>query len=44
MTSESPDGTLLVDFAGLAAGDPDFDKIFSAGGGYINFQYPKTVQ
>lgn len=44
MTAESPDGTLLVDFAGLAAGDADFGKIFTARNGYIDFQDPATVQ
>jgi len=44
MTSETPDGILNVDFAGLAAGDADFGKIFSDAGGYVDFQDPKTVQ
>lgn len=41
---ERPDGTLHVDFAALAASDPDFGKIFSARDGYVDFQDPKTVQ
>lgn len=44
MTSETLDGILQVDFAGLAAGDPDFGKIFIDAGGYVDFQDPKTVQ
>lgn len=44
MTSESPDGKLLVDFTDLAASDPDFGKIFSVQNGYVDFQDPATVQ
>ena len=35
---------LVVDFAGLAAGDDDFGKIFSANDGYVDFQDAETVQ
>lgn len=44
MTSETPDGFLQVDFAGLAAGDAEFGKIFNSRDGYVDFQDSKTVQ